>query len=61
LAQAGLCFRRKQTMLPAGTRSSFLRGKPAPEIIAQLYSAMVKFPASTPQLDDLTALVLKRL
>lgn len=37
------------------------RAKPAAEIIAELYSAVVHFSGSTPQLDDLTALVVKRI
>jgi serine phosphatase RsbU (regulator of sigma subunit) len=34
---------------------------PSATIISELYSAVVKFAGSTPQLDDLTALVLKRV
>jgi serine phosphatase RsbU (regulator of sigma subunit) len=37
------------------------REKPASAIIAELYSAVRKFAESTPQLDDLTALVVKRV
>ena len=37
------------------------RDRPAAEIIGHIYSAVVKFSGATPQLDDLTALVVKRL
>jgi len=37
------------------------RGMPAARIISELHSAVVKFAGSTPQLDDLTALVVKRV
>jgi phosphoserine phosphatase len=37
------------------------RQKSAAAIIAELYSAVQKFAESTPQLDDLTALVVKRI
>lgn len=37
------------------------RKKPASEIISALYSAVVKFAGPMPQLDDLTALVVKRV
>jgi serine phosphatase RsbU (regulator of sigma subunit) len=37
------------------------RHMPSASIITELYSAVVKFAGSAPQLDDLTALVVKRL
>jgi len=37
------------------------RDMPSAKIISELYSAVVKFAGSTPQLDDLTALVVKRV
>jgi serine phosphatase RsbU (regulator of sigma subunit) len=37
------------------------RNKPAATIISELYSSVVKFAGGTPQLDDLTALVVKRI
>jgi len=37
------------------------RDMPAAAIIAELYQAVVKFGGSTPQLDDLTAVVVKRM
>jgi serine phosphatase RsbU (regulator of sigma subunit) len=37
------------------------RDRPAATIISELYSAVVKFAGSTPQLDDLTALIVKRV
>ena len=40
---------------------SAFRDKPSAKIIAELYSSVLKFASSTPQLDDLTALVVKRM
>jgi serine phosphatase RsbU (regulator of sigma subunit) len=37
------------------------RDMPAAKIISELYSAVLEFAAGTPQLDDLTALVVKRV
>jgi len=37
------------------------RDMPSARIISELYSEVVKFAGSTPQLDDLTALVVKRV
>ena len=37
------------------------RNKPSAEIISELYSAVVDFAGSSPQLDDLTVLILKRV
>ena len=37
------------------------RDMPSATIISELYSAVVKFAGSMPQLDDLTALVVKRV
>jgi sigma-B regulation protein RsbU (phosphoserine phosphatase) len=37
------------------------RDLPAAAIISKLYTAVVTFAGCTPQLDDLTALVVKRL
>jgi serine phosphatase RsbU (regulator of sigma subunit) len=37
------------------------RSMPSANIISELYSAVLKFAGSTPQLDDLTALVVKRV
>ena len=33
---------------------------PSAAIISELYSAVIKFAGSMPQLDDLTALIVKR-
>lgn len=40
---------------------SAYRDMPSARIISELYSSVVKFASSTPQLDDLTALVVKRV
>jgi serine phosphatase RsbU (regulator of sigma subunit) len=40
---------------------SAYRDMPSARIISELYSSVVKFASSTPQLDDLTALVVKRI
>jgi phosphoserine phosphatase len=40
---------------------SAYRDKPSARIIAELYSSVLRFTNSSPQLDDLTALVVKRV
>ena len=37
------------------------RHQPAPKIISEIYNAVVKFVGSAPQMEDLTALVVKRI
>ena len=44
--------------LEATIRAS--RERPASEIIATLYSAVIAFSQGTPQKDDLTAIIIKR-